>query len=143
MAWQFQSVARANQYVLLQAESGISLDFVTTLELQSELQRQAINWEPLSVIWIRGVFGYGEQLRILGRVTADTDTVFIAENAAKAVNSFWTIAGARFRILVSDNPYDPVPTGEKDYSSTIQLAIIATALIAGAIIIVQIRKGLQ
>lgn len=143
MAWHFQSVARSGQYVLLEAESGFSLDLVSTVELQAELHRRAIHWEPLSVSWIRGIFGYGETLRILGRVTTDVDTVTIAQNAAQAVNSFWTIAGARFRILVSDNPYDPIPTGQKDYSDTVKWALIAATLIVGVILIVQIRKGLE
>lgn len=143
MGWRFQNAVKAGQYVLLEAESGISLDFVSTVELQAEISRRAQNWEPLSVVWIRGIFGYGEQLRILGKVLIDTDTASIAHNAASAVNSFWTIAATRFRVMVSDNPYDPIPTGQKDTSDTVKWLLIALALVAGAIVIVQIRKGLE
>lgn len=146
MAWQLKPVANQGEYLLLDAISGISFDLFASaspLDLQERLRNYANGWTPIQVTWARGIFGAGETLRILAQAERAVDTQAVAVEAAAAINSFWTIAGTQFRVLVSDNAADPVPNGDKPYSDTVKWAILAVVLIAAAITFVQIRKGLE
>lgn len=146
MAWQFQSVADAGNYILLDAISGVSIDLfssVSALDVQERMRNYADGWTPIQVTWVRGVFGAGETLRILARAERPVDTQMVAVQASAAVNSFWTVAGAQFRVLVSNNANDPLPDGQKPFSDTVKWVAFAAVFIAAAIVLVQIRKAFQ
>jgi hypothetical protein len=142
MAWQYKPVAMPGEYLLLTAVSGTNLDLLSSIspqEIQQRVLDAAQGWFPVSVRWERGVFS--SNLRILGQATSSVDTAAAAAEAAAAVNSFWSIFGTQFNVLVSTNASDPQPGDGPDWNTSIKWVAIAAIAIAAAIIIVQIRKA--
>jgi hypothetical protein len=142
MAWQYKPVAMPGEYLLLTAVSGTNLDLLSSIspqEIQQRVLDAAQGWFPVSVRWERGLFS--STLRILGQATTSVDTAAAAAEAAAAVNSFWTIFGTRFNVLVSANGNDPQPGDGPDWNASIKWVAIAAIAIAAAIIIVQVRKA--
>ena len=142
MAWQYKPVATPGEYLLLTAVSGTNLDLLSSIspqEIQQRVLDAAHGWFPVSVRWQRGLFT--SNLRILGQATTTVDAVAAAAEAAAAVNSFWSIFGTQFSVLVSANASDPLPDDGPDWNASIRWIAIAAVAIAAAIIIVQLRKA--
>ena len=142
MAWQYKPVATPGEYLLLTAVSGTNLDLLSSIspqEIQQRVLDAAQGWFPVSVRWERGLFA--SNLRILGQATTTVDAAAAASEAAAAVNSFWSIFGTQFSVLVSANASDPLPDDGSDWNASIRWIAIAAVAIAAAIIIVQLRKA--
>lgn len=142
MAWQMQALALPGQYLLLEAVSGWSLlDLVDNAEISARIAEVATDWQPVSVIIHRGLFGVGDRLVIIGQALNPVPVDQVAAEAANAVNSFWTVALVRFTVRVSPTP-DPLPSQEgMDWGSAIRWIATAAIVIGAAIIFVNVRKA--
>lgn len=139
MAWKEIDVIPAGTYfrALVDNETGVTFDPFGTLSagaMESRIREMASGYEVVSVVWERGLFGISERVAVYGRVTETKTAAEMAVSVAAALNSFWTVAGRRVTVSVSDGSAIVLPETGEGLSKTIQLvavAVIAFSLVWG------------
>lgn len=143
MAWQLAERAPAGTFLMVDVVSGWNIGSpIAEDEFLARVSNFAQNWHPISVQWVRGIFGAAETLRVYGVADTETLTSAAAAQVSAAVNSFWLTGGASSIARVSPT-LDIVEPSSEGWQTTIQwvaAAVLFTALAWG---IYQIRKVTQ